>query len=109
MRSQHLADEDRVLIEQVYGHGVSVADVARLSRRPARSLRRQVKNLLLRMKSPLYTFMMGHSDLLPEEVRLVAKLTVLHGNSLRKAAAMSGRSLHEVRQHVQTLRALARV
>lgn len=103
----HLADADRLLLEQVFRHGVSLAEVARLSGQRPRVLQRRVRRLLLRLNDPLFRFVAGRCDLLPQEVQATARRTVLHGRSLRDTARATGRSLHQIRQHLIIIRALA--
>lgn len=108
-RAEHLSREDRLLIEQVYLHGIAVSDVARLSGKPARTLRRRITGLVQRMNSPLFEFVISHNDLLPPSMRRTADLVVLRGHSLRRASRASGQSLHHTRLHVRSLQVLARL
>ena len=108
-RAKYLDESDHALIAQVYQYGSSISGIARVSGQSASNLRRHVARLLKRMNSPLFTFMMAHGDLLPGPTRKIATLVVLKGCSQRRAASLSGQTLHRVRKHLQTLRALARV
>lgn len=108
-RSAHLPSRDRVLIEQVYGNGVSMTDVARLTGEPARRVQRRVSALVRRVESPLYKFMIVHGESLDQPIRRTAQCVVFEGMSLRAAARVCGVSLHRVRQRIQFVRALARV
>ena len=108
-RADHLSREDRLLIEQVYRHGIAVSDIGRLSGKPARTLRRRITVLVQRMNSPLFEFVVSHSDLLPTGMRRTAELVVLRGHSLRRASTLSGQSLHHVRLHMRSLYVLARL
>ncbi|MFP4144835.1 MAG: hypothetical protein ACOCTI_03625 [Phycisphaeraceae bacterium] len=107
--AEHFSERDRLLLEQVYRHGLSVAEVARLTGRPRRTLSRHVRQLLERVRDPLFRFVAGREELLPREVRSTARLVVLQGRSLREAGRATGLSLYRVRQHMQTVRELARI
>ncbi len=106
-RAVHLEESDRLLIEQVYRHGVGIVDVARLSGQSPKNLRRRVDKLLKHINGPLFSFMLAHSDLLSEATRRTADLVVLKGCSLRRASEISNQSLHQTRQHMQIVQALA--
>lgn len=107
-RAQHLARPDHLLMEQIYRHGLSIADVARLLNERPRSLQRRVKRLLLRLNDPLFIFVAGRFDVLPREMQATARLVVLEGRPLRDAARITGTTLHRVRQHLDAVRTLAR-
>ena len=106
-RAEMLMDRDRLLIEQVYRHGVSVADIARLYGWTPSRLRRHIAKLRRNMTSPLFTYVLSHEASLPESVRRTARLVVLQGHSLRRAASLSQQTLHQVRVHIGALRVLA--
>ncbi|MEX2544606.1 MAG: hypothetical protein WD316_05705 [Phycisphaeraceae bacterium] len=107
--AEHLPAQDRLLLEQVYRNGLSVAEVAHLMGARPRRLQRRVAQLLRRLRDPLFRFVVGRSDLLPRDVQPTARLVVIEGRSLRDAARARGRSLHAVREQVRTLRTLAQV
>lgn len=107
-RAKYLNETDRALIDQVYRYGSSISSVARISGQRAANLRRQMAKLLKRVNSPLFAFMIVHGDLLPVKVQRTAKLVVLKGYSQRRAADVSGQTLHRVRRHMEVLHALAR-
>lgn len=106
--AEHLAERDRLLLEQLYRHGQPIAQVARLTRQRPRVLQRRVKHLLKRVASPQYRWVAGRLELLPPELRAVARRGVLQGQSLRETARTTGRTLHEVRVAMVELRAMAR-
>ena len=106
--ARKLPAPERLLIEQVYRHGLPVAEVARLTAKPTRSLQRRVANLIQRIRQPLYQFVASRGELLPREVRSTAKYSVLAGLSLRQTSIMTGLSLHRVRQHMNVIEILSR-
>ncbi len=107
--AEHLPTDERLLIEQVYRHGLSIAQLAQLAGERPRRLQRRVAQILRRMRDPLFRFVAGRGELLPRDVRPTARLVVLEGRSLRDAARRRASSLHYVRQHMRTIRTLAQV
>ena len=107
--AEYLPPHDRVLIEHILGKGMPVARIAKLYQRPPRLLRRRAETIIKRMSNKLFRFVAIQNDTLPVETRLTAKYVVLHGMSLRQAAQESGRTLHHVRQHMNTVHATARL
>ena len=103
----HLPETDRLLVEQVFRHGLPAADVARLVGEPPRRVQRRLTRLVRRLRCPLYRYVTLHMELLPRPSHPVARLHILHGRSLRDTAAASDLTLHRVRQHLRTIRTLA--
>lgn len=106
-RACRLGDRDRLLVQQVLRHGISMADIARLADLKPQQVRRRLRTLLQRMRSPLFIFLDSHAQGLPRDTRLVAQRIVFGGQSLRAAAADLNLSLHQVRQHMRSLHTLA--
>lgn len=107
--AEHLDERDRLLLEQIYKHGLSAAQVASLTGQPTRRLQRHVRRLLKRLDDPLFRFTVARLDLLPPDTRPVARAVFLHGLSLRETAHRTGLSLHRVRRHAETVRTIARM
>lgn len=105
----YLSQADRTLIEQVIGQGVPVTRVARLFQRPSRQLGRRLESTLKRMSTKLFKYVALQMDTLPCETRNTARSVVLHGQSLRETARTSDMSLYQVRNHMNTIRATARL
>lgn len=107
--SKHLDGPDRMLIERVYRHGITVAGIARLMNCPERKLRYRLLKLLKMMNSPLFEFVVANREWLPESMWRTAKLVVLQGCTLRRAARLSNQSLYRVRKDMRILGVLAGV
>lgn len=105
----HLDRRDRLIIEQVYRHGVPMTDVAALTGQPARNMHRHVAGLIRRMRDPLFAFVAEAGDLLPRHTRAVARRVILRGQSQRLAADELGLKLHQVRLEVQLIHAMHRL
>jgi len=99
----YLGDRDRALIEQVYARGQAVAEVARAADVPAKRLNRRLSRILRRIRQPVFQFVATRGDVLPREAAATARYAVLEGYPLRQVAALTGQSLHRVRQHMQTI------
>ncbi|WP_428387549.1 sigma factor-like helix-turn-helix DNA-binding protein [Mucisphaera sp.] len=104
-----LPSDERLLLEQVYRHGLSIADLARLTGLPPRTLQRRIRNIVKRLNSDLFRFVAAQEDILPRTVRPTARRVAIHGRSLRAAARESGLTLHRVREHMRIVQALARL
>ena len=107
--ARYLGERDRALVEQVYRYGASVAGVARLTGEPVWRVRRRLRRLVARVNDPLFGFLVMYGDVVPAGARRTAEMVVFRGLSLRRAAALTGRSLHRVRGDLGVVRALARV
>ncbi|MEX0777921.1 MAG: hypothetical protein WD042_19640 [Phycisphaeraceae bacterium] len=104
----HLPAGDRLVLEQVYYHGLSPRDLGRLTGRPARQQRHHVASLLRRCRSRRFAFLAVHGDALDPLTRRVAQLSIFHGLTLRNVAHETGLSLHQVRLILQQVAALSR-
>ena len=107
--ADYLPAKDRILIEHVLGQGMPIARVAQLYQRPSRQLQRRTASIIKRLSNKLFKFVALHLNVLPPETRTTAKYVVLHGLSLRETARTTGKSLHQVRQHMSTVQAAARI
>ncbi|MFN3166025.1 MAG: sigma factor-like helix-turn-helix DNA-binding protein [Phycisphaeraceae bacterium] len=107
--AQALPDEDRLLLERRYADGVSVAEIARRSRRSAPAVARRIERLTQRLASPEFRFTLTRQASLPKPMRRTATLLFIHGLSLRETARATGKTLHRVRCDRATLQTLARV
>jgi hypothetical protein len=107
--AEYLPQTDRILVEQLLGHGQPVAKLAKLYRMPPRQLQRRADMLIKRLSNKLFKFVAIQPKALPIEVRPIARQVVLHGISMRKTAQISGLSLHKVRQYMNTVQATARL
>ncbi len=107
--AEHLPKADRLLLQQVLEKGLPVAQLARLMGRRPQQLRRRIRKLIRHMEQPIYRFMILHADLLSPDTRRTAELVVFGVRSLRQAADELNLSLHQVREHMITVRAIGRL
>ena len=107
--AEHLPEDDRVLLRQVFELGLTVPQIARQMDRPRGRVYRRVQRVLRRMATPLFRYVAGHQRILPAELRPVATFCVLAGLSVRHAAGRSRMTLHEIRCRLQALKMLARM
>ncbi|MDX2116465.1 MAG: hypothetical protein SFZ24_12720 [Planctomycetota bacterium] len=127
--AEFLPEDERSAVLAVYRDGVTVRDLALAAavagpRRDveslARQLRRRVRRAAQRALSPRFAFVAAflHPEEPAERARLglpcwtptrrrVARACVLHGLSLRRAAAELGLSFHCVRREMQSILAQA--
>lgn len=104
----YLRPQERFLIEQVFEHGLRLSDIAGQLGKCRSTVQYHVKQLLRRMGSPLFRFMVVHNDTLNATLKRTGSKVILQGYSLRDAAASLGLSLHTVRCHIQSIQALSR-
>lgn len=102
----HLGRQDRLLIQQVYEHGLSIADIASLSGGREEAVRRRIIRVLRRLRGSRFKQMVLLGPLLPDRPRQVATLVWLEGLSLRAAAARLKQSLHHTRRDLLLARRL---
>jgi len=107
--AEFLPEPEKVLIEQVLGEDLPIAQIASLYRLPPRHLQRKVMSIIKRLSNKQFKFVAIQMSTLPLEVRATAKYVVLHGMSMRKTAQVSGQTLHRVRQNMNTVQATARL
>ena len=107
--AQALPADDRLLLEQRFGDGLAVVDLARRSRRSAQTLSRRIDRLTDRLASAEFRFTVMHQDQLPKKLRKTATLLFVHGRSLRDTARLTRCSLHRIRCDRAMLQTLARV
>lgn len=107
--AQALPADDRLLLERRYVDGLTVADIARRSRRSANTISRRINRLTRRLGSPEFRFTLLHQDKLPQPMRRTATLLFIHGRSLRETARLTNKTLHRIRCDRATLQTLARV
>jgi len=105
--ADHLDERDRLLVEQVYRYGLSLAALARLTGRSQKAVRGRLKKLSQRVRSPVFGYVVVQGEALPARTRQVAEEVVVRCRSLRGAAAHLGLSLHAVREQMAAVRALA--
>lgn len=105
-RAAHLQAADRALVEAVFADGIRVTRLAKLTGRDVRELRRRVKGLARNLLSNRFTFVTSHSRDWSTTRRRVAIACILHGKTIRGAAAELGVGLHEVRREVEAVRAI---
>lgn len=105
-RAEHLLPDDRALVRAVFEDGLDAKRVARLQGANSRTVRRRVRALAQRVLSPEFEFVLRRRDGWPRTRRLVATACVLHGRTLREAAAHLRMTLHAVRRQMDLVRAL---
>lgn len=106
--SEYLPTHERLLLTQVLEHGLSAADIARLTDDKPDCVRRRIRRLMERLDSPLFRFAASRFELLPRDLQTTARRHILEGHSLRKTAQLTGLSLHRIRQQRRSLETLAK-
>ena len=104
--SQHLPEEDRALIKAIYERGMKPNDFARAIKISPRSMRYRLQSLMLRMRSPLYQYVIKHTGGWSQRRQTIANHVVLRGQSQRKTAQCLSLSVHRIRQELSRIRIL---
>ena len=107
--AQALPADDRLLLERRFADGLTIADIARRSRRSANTIRRRINRLTQRLASPEFRFTILHQNKMPQPMRRTAALLFIQGRSLRETAKLTNKTLHRIRCDRATLQTLARV
>ena len=105
-QSDALAIEDGALLRAVFLDHKPMTELAALTRMPVRRVRRHVRQLVERVTSPVFAFVVRQSHAWPFERRRVAMAVVIMGKSYRKASIDLGLSLHAVRRHAASIEAM---
>lgn len=130
-RADLLPPADRALLRAHFGAGLTTHHLASLSptlipeprpraratrhdsppperhpRPDARLVRRRIRALADRVLSREFAFVMTHQREWPPARRRAAQALVLHGLTLRDAAARTGLPIHALRRHADEIRAL---
>jgi DNA-directed RNA polymerase specialized sigma24 family protein len=105
--AEHLEEADAALIRAVYERGLGVTELARAVGQRRQRIQRRLGRLVRRISSRSFGVVVRNRGRWPEPRRLVGELIVLRGLTQREAARRAGLSVHEVRQHIASIRALA--
>ncbi len=94
-----LSPEDRELIRAVYDNGCSVGRVVTATgARQAPAVRRRVRRIVRRVLSARFRFILRNRARWTPSIRRVATACLIHGRTVRRAAAELGMSHHQVRR-----------
>ena len=102
-RAEALPMRDQALLRAVLVDGRSSVQVAVLARCDPRGVRRRVTKLIARVLSPMFLFVLREQAQWAPSRRIVARMTVLEGRSMREAAATLKTSLYNARRHYEAI------
>ena len=97
---------ERALILSIYRDGLSARRVAELRHEPARAVRARLRKVSARLLSARFAFVAQRRNGWPAGRRTIATACVLHGMTLREAAAELGLTFHAVRREMNIVNAL---
>lgn len=106
-RAAFLPREQQALVRAVYHEGRSIVDLAPLLGVPTRTLRRQLRRLLIRLSSPEFAYVAVHMHSWPRTMHRVAESCILHGQTVRGTSSLLHVSLHTVRKYRDMVLALS--
>jgi len=102
-RATYLKPEDRVLLNNIYQHGMTQRELAALMGICSQTVSRRANRLCQRLNSEIFSFVLVNRGKWKRKRRRVAELYFLQGYALRETVARSGESMHQVRKHVQAV------
>ena len=105
-RAEHLPPADRALLLAALDQGVSTRDLAAMTGRDLRYVRRHVKNLARRVLSERFGFVIRNRDAWPSLRRRIAVACILHGRTLREAAAENSTTFYNARKQMDAVQLL---
>ncbi|MGP1345105.1 MAG: hypothetical protein ACTS3F_00370 [Phycisphaerales bacterium] len=97
---------DRALLTAIYEQGHCAAHLAALTHQDPRTIRRRIRHLLTRFRSPLFAFVATHLRQWPPARQRIAVLCILQGLTIRAAAERTGFTMHAVRRHLDQIKLL---
>jgi len=104
-RAYLLSPEDRAVVEGFYHKGMTAVQLARLMGLHPGTVRRRTRDLILHLRSPLFSFVLAHRCQWSETRRSVAELHLLQRRTLRDTARQGRLTIHMVRREVEAIRA----
>jgi hypothetical protein len=97
---------DRALIESIHRDGVTAQQVAALNGTSPRAVRRRARQIVERLLSSRFAFVVARRDQWPTIRRRVAVACILQGRTMREGARHLHLSLHTVRKEISIIDAL---
>ncbi len=107
-RAAHLPEAERQLVLAVCQRGQKATEVAALTGRHPRAVRRQLVRLLRRVNTPEFALVVGHGEAWSATMRSVGQACFVRGLSLSAAAKSLSLTYHAVRRQRDAVCALAR-
>ena len=105
-RAAWCTPSDRVLVSAIYEDGMTASQIAIMSCRSPRAVRRKIRQLVARILSDRFTYVLQNRDAWPPTRRRVATACVLHGRSMRNAAKHLNVTMHTIRKEMGIIEAL---
>ncbi len=107
-RAEALPEHERELFADRWHRRLPITVIARERQLPEDLVRRSLQRIERRLRSRLFAFWWTYRSKLPPDTARVADLAIRQGVPLRGTATLAGMSLHEVRQHLTTIKELLR-
>lgn len=98
-RAEHLPPDDANLVRAVFGRGMTVSELARAAGVRTHTMSARLRRITTRLADPAFEAVLRQRDFWPPSMRDVATACILHGLTLRAAAARLGLSVGAVRRH----------
>ncbi len=105
-RAIHLPEADRALLAAAMDRQVPIRDLAAMTGRDHRYVRNRVRQLTRRILSERFAFVVRNQDSLSGARRRIAIACILHGRSIKDAAAATGTTEYNVRKQMDAIQLL---
>ncbi len=105
-RAAHLPPADRALLLAALDRGIPTTELAAMSGRDVRSVRLRVRRLARRVLSEPYAFVLRNRGSWPLLRRRIATAVIVHGQTVKQAAAETGTSFYNARKHMDAIQFL---
>ncbi len=102
-RANYLKQEDRILLRNIYEHGLTQLEIASLMGLHPQTVSRRARRLCKHVNSQIFSFVLINRSNWSAERRRVAELYFLQKYPIRETVRMSGVSMHHVRKHIQAI------
>lgn len=102
-RATYLRGSDRQLLQDTFGRGLTVGEIAAQRGLHHATVQRRVRRLVRHLSSDRFSYVMVHVSAWPEERARIARLRYLQRRSLREVAREAGVSMYRVRAHCRAV------
>ncbi len=101
---EYLLPSDRYILEQYFVHKTSMAEIARATRRCPKTIKRQIKKLVIRIHSLVFDYLILYGPALERELFKTGDFVVFRGYSVSQASKLTGFSIRKIRHHMLILK-----
>ena len=101
---EYLLPNDRYVLEQYFVHGTSMTKIAGATRRCPKTIRRQLKRLVLRIHSMFFDYLILYGPAMEREKYKACDFVIFKGYSIVRASKKMGVSIRKVTKYLDELK-----